>query len=358
MISVDLRLEVLGEQMRTRNSRRKNRRKVRTPHDKLGVTFLGVIVLSSALSVIVHKCAYAQEKIPVEIAVYQGPGCDGVARLPTFEHFIGRKVDRVVDFLDLRSWKVLRESAAWTFGCWKSEPAGLTISVPMLPKDGVSSLRAGAEGAYDDVFRDVARLAIESGRSDAIMRIGWEFNGEWFPWTSQQDPTAFVAYWRRIVTVMRSAAGQRFRFEWCFALAERLGDPAVAYPGDEFVDVISADVYNQSWKPGLADPARRWAAMVEGPFGLRWHRDFALAHHKRVAFPEWGTGTRPDGHGWGDDPVFINGMADWIEAVTPLYQAYWDYPAPDFDAQLSDGRQPKSASAFIARFGGKADTNP
>jgi Glycosyl hydrolase family 26 len=341
---INVGLKMLGKQMRF--------------HGKSCVTFLGAIALSTALSFAMHRSANAQGKMLVEIAVYRGPGCEGAAQLPTFEGFLGRRVDRVIDFLDLRSWKILRESAAWTFACWKNEPAKLTISVPMLPKDGVSSLRAGAEGTYDDVFREIARLAVENGRSDAIMRIGWEFNGEWFPWTSQQDPAAFIAYWRRIVTTMRSVAGQNFRFEWCFALADRLGDPAVAYPGDDFVDIVSADVYNQYWKFWLADPSRRWASMLDGQFGLRWHRDFALAHHKAIAFPEWGTGTRPDGHGGGDDPVFVNGMADWFDAVSPLYQGYWDCLADDFDGRLSDGRQPKSAAAFLARFGAKDGRPP
>jgi hypothetical protein len=315
--------------------------------------FLRTILFATALGLTVHKPANAQAKTAVEIAVYRGPGCDGVAQLPTFENFVGRKVDRVVDFLDRRSWQVMRESAAWTFHCWQDQPVALTISVPMLPEDGTSTLKAGAEGAYDAVFRDIARLALESGRADAVIRLGWEFNGEWYPWSSQRDPTTFIAYWRRIVTVMRSVAGRLFRFEWCFTLSDRLGDPSVAYPGDDVVDIISADVYNQTWKRGLNDPDQRWASMLDGQFGLKWHRNFALAHHKAIAFPEWGTGTRPDGHGWGDDPVFINGMADWIEVANPLYQAYWDYPAPDFNGELSGGAQPKSASAFIARFGKK-----
>ena len=313
---------------------------------------LGTMVIAvSCLALL--ETAHCQSRGAVQIGVYRGPGCDGVAQLPTFEKFIGRKADRVVDFLDLRSWRVMRESAMWTFDCWKNQPAALTISVPMLPKDGTSTLKAGADGAYDGVFREVARLAVESGRPDAVMRIGWEFNGEWYPWSSQRDPITFIAYWRRIVTVMRSISGQRFRFEWCFTLADRLGDPSVAYPGDDVVDIVSADVYNQTWKRGLDDPVRRWASILDGQFGLKWHRDFALDHGKPIAFPEWGTGTRPDGHGWGDDPVFINGMADWIEAVNPLYQAYWDYPAPDFNGELSGGAQPRSASAFVRRFGMK-----
>lgn len=131
---------------------------------RLVLIALGKIVLAVSCLAL-HETAYAQSRGAVQIGVYQGP------QLPTFKKFIGRKIDRVVDFLDLRTWKVMRKSAVWTFDCWKNQPAALTISVPMLPKDGTSTLKAGADGAYDGVFREVARLAVESCRDADRMGI-------------------------------------------------------------------------------------------------------------------------------------------------------------------------------------------
>ena len=40
------------------------------------------------------------------------------------------------------------------------------------------------------------------GFADATIRLGWEFNGNWFAWAASNDPAAFITYWQRIVTAM------------------------------------------------------------------------------------------------------------------------------------------------------------
>ena len=111
-----------------------------------------------ALAVLSPATSTSAESIDqeIELAVYEGPGCDGAERIPAFEHFIGRKVDRVIDFLDQRTWAIMQQSAVWALSCWKAVPAALTLSIPMLPNDKASSLREGASGAYDVYFRDLA----------------------------------------------------------------------------------------------------------------------------------------------------------------------------------------------------------
>jgi hypothetical protein len=105
-------------------------------------------------------------------------------------------------------------------------------------------------------------------------------------------------------------------------------------------------VYNQAW-PLPADPATLWQTMLDRPAGLVWHREFAAAHGKPRSFPEWGTGTRPDGHGGGDDPLFITNMLGWMRQGGPVaYECYWNYRAGDYDAKLSDGRMPRAAAAM------------
>ena len=91
----------------------------------------------------------------------------------------------------------------------------MTFSIPMLPADGTSSLVAGAIGAYDTTFATIAKTMINAGFSTAIVRLGWEFNGNWQPWFAGANPKAFIAYYRRIVRVMQSVPGARFVFEWC-----------------------------------------------------------------------------------------------------------------------------------------------
>jgi hypothetical protein len=282
--------------------------------------------------------------------VYEGAGCTGRAKVPGFEAYLGRATDGVADFLAFASWDDLDRSARWALGCWKNTGKRVALGVPLLPKDG-STLQAGAAGAYDAHFLALGRAIVQAGAADAFLRIGVEFNGDWFPWAAARDPVAFKTYFARAVKALRSAPGARFQIVWNPNVGPLRFPADRAYPGDGVVDVIGLDVYNQVWAAADRDPASRWEHLVQEPFGLAWVAAFARQHGKPIALPEWGTGTRPDGHGAGDDPLFITRMAAWIAANGVVFQSYWDYRAPDYDARLSDGQFPASARAFKAAFG-------
>lgn len=287
-----------------------------------------------------------------QLATYLGGGCTGRDRLPAFEQWLGRKVDMMVDFLSVDSWKGLESTAIWGGECWRDWGGRVVISIPMLPRDGQSTLAEGAAGRYDEHIRKIATNLAERGHGHAIIRIGWEFNASWYTWSSIREPKDYIAYWRRFVAVMRSVPGTQFRFDWCPILGVGVASPEPAYPGDDVVDIIGADVYNVNYFPPSVSSAQRWQALRDAPFGLNWHQGFASAHGKPMSFPEWGTGTRPDGHGGGDDAVFVTGMVGWIRTHRVEYHGYWDYVAPDFNAKLSDGSKPASAAVFLDAFGG------
>lgn len=282
---------------------------------------------------------------PMRFGAYTGAGCTGSAETGAFERLIGRPVDIVIDFLAYDTWEGMIGACGWATGCWKA--AGhkdLVVSVAMLVKAGAPTLAQGAAGQFDQHYRDLARKLIENGYGNCVVRIGWEFNGDWYPWTARGHTEDFKGCWRRIALAMRSVPGAHFRFDWCAATIE--GPTAEAYPGDDVVDIIGLDVYDQSY-PQITDHARRWQFLLTRPNGLNWHRDFAQAHNKPRSFPEWGAGSRPDGHGGGDDPLYIRNILAWFKEGGPVdYACYWDYRAPDFDAKLSDGRLPRSAEAL------------
>jgi hypothetical protein len=87
------------------------------------------------------------------------------------------------------------------------------------------------------------------------------------------------------------------------------------YPGDDVVDVISADVY---------DHYNRWAEMMAGDAGLYELREFAKARKKPEAFAEWACAVTAHGHG--DNAGFIRAMSAWMAARPGkvLYHAYWN----------------------------------
>lgn len=286
-----------------------------------------------------------------EFGVHIGGGCDGRRRLPEFERFAGRKVERVVDALDQRDWARLRSSVDWASRCWAGAPMKLTLSIPMLTDAG-GTLREGAGGAYDGLFLDIARALVRDGHAAATIRLGWEFNGNWMPWRAAADPENFIAYYRRIVRLMRSVPGQRFQFEWTTAVGRRELPPDRAYPGDDVVDIIGMDVYNEQWSQTLAEPHVRFAWLLNQPYGMAWLKGFAAAHRKPTAYSEWGSGTRADGHGAGDDPYFFRQMAAWFKSSGALYQSYWEVRNDAYDDTVSEGRHPRAAAAFRTAFGG------
>lgn len=286
-----------------------------------------------------------------QLFVYRGGGCTGRDKMPAFVEMLDRKPDGIVAFAQRDSWEGMLGSVRWSMRCWKGHDYRIAQSVPMLLNSG-TTLAEGVAGKYDRHFEDFANILIENGRADAYLRIGWEFNGEWFPWAAKKDPEAFKAYFRRIANIFRNAKGARFQIVWNPARGKHQIKPDTVYPGDDVVDVIGLDLYNQSWRPeDKADPAVRWHNHVVQPYSLDWLRSFAAAHGKPIAIPEWGTGTSPNGRGMGDDPVFIREMAKWIAANNVVFTGYWDYPASDFNAEISGGKAPQSAEAFRAAFG-------
>jgi len=288
----------------------------------------------------------------VQFGAHLSAGCDGRDAIPAFERFAGRKLERTVDFYNQSNWEAYRASVPWIANCWKGVPIALTLSVPMLVADHDSTLREGADGAHDDMALLVAKTLVGAGLGGTTIRVGWEFNGDWMPWAAAKDPQAFIAYYRRIVGIMRSVPGAHFRFEWTPTVGRNAIAPDQVYPGDDVVDIIGMDVYNESWNPIVmrSGPAARLAWLLDQPYGMRWLHEFAGAHHKPTAYSEWGAGTRKDGHGAGDDPYFIEHMAGWFCDSGAQYQSYWEAAAPDYDDRLVGGGHPLAAAAFVKAF--------
>jgi hypothetical protein len=295
---------------------------------------------------------WAGEAAANHLGVYKGAGSSGRANVPTFEAWLGRKVLRAADFVDYRGgWTNMVSSAVWLAHSWDGSRWRLTLSVPMLPWDGVSTLKEGATGAYNTYYRRIAATLIGHGHANAVIRLGWEFNGSWFPWAANKCPSCFIQYWRQIVTTMRSMPGAQFHFDWCPNIGYQAIAAEKAYPGDAYVDLIGMDVYNESWDPNITTPAARWNQLMNESHGLKWHATFAAAHHKWISFPEWGTGVRRryPSIGGGDDPYFIQQMYNWMQWHSVGYHIYWDFQS-DFKSQLSNNQYPNAGALFKRLF--------
>ena len=178
-------------------------------------------------------------------------GANNSSGVSAYESWIGHPVDRVLDYLADQDWTKINNPSWWIEGWAQTRYRDrLVYSVPMLPASG-ASLQAGARGDYDEHFRQLAQRLVAAGQGGVVIRPGWEFNGGWYRWSAASDPAAFRAYFRRIVTAMRSVQGGAFKFDWCPSLGQNSIPAADAYPGDAYVDYIGLDVYDQYLGPEL-----------------------------------------------------------------------------------------------------------
>lgn len=280
---------------------------------------------------------------------YGGPACEGQKRLKDFEELVGFPQTVVVDFLSASSWQAMGSTARLVARCHPSgQGRRLVMSVPMLPHGQRDRLEDVVRGVKDPDYRAIAQALVSNGHGDAVIRLGWEFNGNWFPWTARGRESQWQAAWRRIVTVMRSVEGQSFLFDWTYTLSDYDSYPVEqAYPGDDVVDIIGADVYHQTWFKDSPDEALRWHRYVHAPRGLNWLARFAKSRAKPISLPEWGTGYRSDGHGAGDSPAFVVSMLGWVERNNVFYHSYWNYPARDYMADLFSNELRGARQAYV-----------
>jgi hypothetical protein len=239
-------------------------------------------------------------------------------------------------------------------GGWTGTGYRLVLGVPILP--GVGTLAQGATGAYNQYFATLAQNLVKEGQGNAILRLGWEFNGDWYPWSvaNSTDAANFAAFWIQIVNTMRAVPGQQFQFLW----NPDLGGPTswsltAAYPGNAYVDYIGSDTYDEYWGTPQT-PQNSWTNILDESWGLNWLTSFAASEGKPIAIPEWSVCIRSDGHGLGDDPYFINQFANWIATNNVAFTNIFSFndTAGGQDNDITDGNFPNALAAFRTDFGG------
>ena len=290
--------------------------------------------------------------------VFQG----GVEEIAAFEAWRGKDAGIVLSFPAKRTWSELRISSTWlSYWSRTAYRSKMVITLGMLPtEDRSASLATGATGAYNDHFRAAAANLVSAGMGNAVIRLGHELNGDWYPWAAQQDPHAFAEFWRQVVTTMRSVPGQSFTFDWNVSVTSSFWDATEAYPGDSFVDYIGQDVYDKKYGDSGATPQERWTSMVEPSTGsrqgLQFWADFAARHGKPVSFAEWGlvgeTSELANGGAGGDSPYFVERMHNWFSTHDTAFEIYFDEDTPVNYHELLNGQFPRAADTYLRLFGG------
>jgi Glycosyl hydrolase family 26 len=206
-------------------------------------------------------------------------------------------------------------------GEYASWPGDLDIAVGGTVLGSGESYEAAASGAYQARWTEMAQT-LQRIRGDkpgiTYVRPFHEFNGDWYRnW--QVTPANLAAYqsaFRRMAQTIRTNC-PRCMIVWSPNNGTSGGSasPREAYPGDDVVDVVGVDSYNANGNT-VVTSARAWndyanATRDGAPVGVEMWRQFAEQHGKPMSLSEWGLNSASGG---GDNPEYIRGMHDWIEA--------------------------------------------
>ena len=327
----------------------------------------------------------ANNNAPPYLGVYRwGQGGCVKGLYTDYNAWINRNAIWPVDFMPTETWDGL-EGQQWQLGTWeayiqKQPGRRLILSVPLLPGswDGKGpwkgieakkpvSFEEGAKGAYNLHFQHLAENLVKYRLGDSLLRLGWEFNGGWYTWRAPTaaKARAYAEYFHQIVTTMRAVPGaENLKFIWNPANEPWWPyPPETAWPGNDVVDYVGVDCYDQSWQkdtypiPPMADAAetskRReatWKNVTanEQKTGLDFWVKFAATHGKPLVIPEWGVCVRKDQHGGGDSAYFIQQMHDFIynPANNVYFAAYFDVSAGDGDHRLIPEPDAKNPGTF------------
>ena len=217
----------------------------------------------------------------------------------------------------------------------------LVLGVPIIPtRDGraVGTLAAGAAGRYDGEFATLARTLVHYGQGDAILRLGWEFNGTWYPWsvTNTTDAAHYAAFFR----AHGDHHAGRARHRRSASSGTRRRDPSPNRPRTPTpvtpTSTTSGSISTTRCGASRSTPHWHGPGTSPRPTGCSGWRASPTSHGKPAVIPEWAVTIRSDGHGLGDDPLYVGKMAQWIATHDVAFTSYFDVDAPDGQHDILD----------------------
>jgi hypothetical protein len=240
------------------------------------------------------------------------------------------------------------QKEAWA--AWAAAPGAhrqLIITQGLFPGslDSTDWLRAGASGTYEGYARELATNLVAAHLGSSVIRLAPEANDTGEPYslvTTPADLQMWREFWRRTVLAMRSVPGAHFQFDWCINAAYRDIPLADYYPGNDVVNIIGIDSYDDGV---TGTGTTRWNQVYDQPGGIATVLAFAKANNKPLSIPEWGLDTAADG-GAGDDPDYVNGIVRVVANNNVAFQSYFFHN--DFATALTTS--PNSLSAYKAAF--------
>ncbi|MDO7844630.1 glycosyl hydrolase [Sphingomonas immobilis] len=265
-----------------------------------------------------------------------------VAELTNARSWLGEDLRNITVFGNNSNWDALKSSLNYVYNVFKGQNVDHIWSVPLIVQG--ATLSNAVAGDYDAQYLAIAKqFAANLTTDDQIyIRLGWEFNASWFPWSAIGQPETYAAAFRHVVDVFRSVS-DKFVFEWNPNAGNFGVNPELAYPGDKYVDVIGMDFYYNTQYQGT-DPVAAFQKFVTMSYGLQWQQDFAALHQKPTAISEWGVNTP-------NAAPFVELAAKWFEDHGMLFQNYWNSNSA-YTGMLSGGQYPGVGDMFKSLFTG------
>lgn len=278
-------------------------------------------------------------------------------RVAQFGQWRGEPVDAVTTYPSYATWQEMSDST-WSITTFASFPGTLVYGLPMIPSDDDGSFATIIAGQHDAVYRTIAQDLRAHGRGRSVVRIGWEANGDWFPWSATAaDAAQYRAAFRHIATVLHSVAPDLIiDFDVGCGTSmkgqhDRLDALQLLYPGDDVVDLVGCDTYD--WYNTISRDQATWQLTLHpaDSVGIGDVAEFARAHGKGMSVPEWGLASVQE-HGLGDNPFFITKMRGFFEANADVLvlESYFSEPDTSLANSIWDPDQNPKSSAVYAKL--------
>ena len=289
--------------------------------------------------------------------IWAGGGIARTQRVRAFGTWRGTPSDAVTQYPERTTWQAIHDSR-WHVSTYAKFAGTLVYGLPMLPEKGRGDFDSIVNGEHDWVYRKVARDLLTEGRGRSIVRIGWEANGDWYPWgATASTADQYVRAYRHIVGVLRSVAPDLvIDFDISCGVPLRgqkdgLAALTALYPGDDAVDIVGCDTYD--WYNTKSQDEAGWRATIrpEGRVGIADVAEFARDHGKGLSIPEWGLASPADG-GLGDNPFYIEKMRSFFEANADVLvlESYFSEPETSLANSIWDPVQNPRSAAVYARL--------
>lgn len=260
------------------------------------------------------------------------------AQVRRFERWIGRRVDFVTHYTSQGDYGSIADTDLGRLNEGMPMDRPLEVSIPLCEANGslARTARGAGDRAYATLFRALA--AARPGDPEIWIRPGWEFNGDWYPWSAGGKEGDYRAAFRRVAGLGREV-DRRFRFIWGWTYSSKMGDPMRAYPGDDAVDYFGNDIYRHKNYLGC-DPVAAWNSQVTQRHGLAYWSDMADRHGKAKTVNEFGVNAdtcrdchpeaKPTARGAGcpfdDGAPYVQAAHDWFVKVGVVAVSLWHEP--------------------------------